>query len=111
MEVSCAKATHRLEDRKCHCASIQLAQGSTKTFSGSCEHWERVRKASDGREVSHSFVGLDIALRAVQPLVLLPQRPTPSAGLRFALPERLGVHPLRHPLFIYTTWLWEGKCC
>lgn len=64
-----------------------------ETFSGSCEHWERVRKASDGREVSRSFVGWDVVLRAVQPLVLLPQWPTPSAGLGFALPESLECTP------------------
>lgn len=64
-----------------------------------------------GKCLTHLFVGLDVVLRAVQPLVLLPQWPTPSAGLRFALPERFGVYTLRHPLFIYITWLWEGKCC
>lgn len=64
-----------------------------------------------GNCLTRLFVGLDVVLRAVRSLVLLPQRPTPSAGPRFALSERLGVYTLRHHLFIYTTWLWEGKCC
>lgn len=64
-----------------------------------------------GKCLIHLFVGLDVVLRAVQSLVLLPQRPTPSAGLRFTLSERFGVYTLRHHLFIYTTRMWEGKCC
>lgn len=99
----------QLEDRKCHCASIQLAQCSMKTFSGSCEHWERLgRLQMVGKCLTRLFVGLDVVLRAVQPLVLLPQRPTPSAGLRFTLPERPGVHPQASPIYLHNT-LWEGK--
>lgn len=89
-----------------------VSQFSMKIFLAAVSTGKRLGRLQMVRKcLAHLFVGLDIVLRAVQPLVLLPQRPTPSAGLRFTLPERLGVYTLRHPLFIYTTRLWEGKCC
>lgn len=54
-----------------------------------------------GKCLTHLFVGLDVVLGAVQPFVLLPQWPNPSAGLRFTLPEGLGVHPQASPIYLH----------
>lgn len=49
-----------------------------------------------GERLTHLLVGLDVVLRAAWSPLLLPQRPTSSAGLRFTLSERLEVYTLKH---------------